>query len=47
MNTRGTLTFLAENSPPPVYRPSVGGAEARLDVNLDVDPRSRADDVAA
>jgi hypothetical protein len=33
MNTRGTLTFLAENSPPPVYRPSVGGAEARLDVS--------------
>ncbi len=33
MSTRGTLTFLAENSPPPIYRPSVGGAEARLDVS--------------
>lgn len=33
MNTRGTLSFLAENSSPPVYRPSVGGAEARLDVS--------------
>ena len=33
MSTRGTLCFLAENSPPPIYRPSVGGAEARLDVS--------------
>ncbi len=32
MTTRGTLTYLAEHSPPPVYRPSVGGAEARLDL---------------
>ena len=32
MNTRGKLKFLAENSPPPIYRPSVGGAEARLDL---------------
>ncbi len=27
------MSFLAENSPPPIYRPSVGGAEARLDVS--------------
>lgn len=33
MSTRGTLCFLAENSPPPIYRPSVGGAQARLDVS--------------
>lgn len=33
MTARGTLTFLAEDSSPPVYRPSIGGAEARLDVS--------------
>lgn len=33
MNAHGTLTFLTDNSPPPVYRPSVGGAEARLDLS--------------
>lgn len=29
----GTLTFLAAESPTPVYRASVGGAEARLDIS--------------
>ena len=33
MNTRGTLSFLAENSSAPIYRPSVGGAKARLDLS--------------
>lgn len=32
VNTRGKLKFLADDSPPPIYRPSVGGAEARLDL---------------
>lgn len=35
MTARGTLTFLAESSSPPVYRPSIGGAEARLDLSGD------------
>jgi len=35
MTARGTLTFLAAESPPPVYRPSIGGAEARLDLSGD------------
>jgi hypothetical protein len=42
MNIRGTLTFLAENSPPPVYRPSVGGAEARLDLSGSFEERELA-----
>ena len=33
MTARGTLTFLAEDSAAPVYRPSVGGAKARLDLS--------------
>ncbi|MED5534087.1 MAG: CmcJ/NvfI family oxidoreductase [Pseudomonadota bacterium] len=33
MNARGTLTFLAKDSSTPVYRPSVGGAKARLDLS--------------
>jgi len=33
MNTRGTLSFLAENSSAPIYHPSVGGAKARLDLS--------------
>jgi len=32
-SVKGTLTFLAATSPPPVYRASVGGAEARLDIS--------------
>jgi hypothetical protein len=32
VSTRGKLRFLADDSPPPVYKPSVGGAEARLDL---------------
>lgn len=35
----GTLTFLAAKSPPPVYRASVGGAEARLDISGDYEDR--------
>ena len=32
MDLRGKLRFLADDSPTPVYRPSVGGAEACLDL---------------
>ena len=32
LNTSGKLRFLADNSPLPIYRPSVGGGEARLDL---------------
>lgn len=32
LNTWGKLKFLADNSPLPIYRPSVGGGEARLDL---------------
>ena len=32
MSTRGTLTFLAKKSPPPVYQASVGGKNARLEL---------------
>jgi hypothetical protein len=32
MNARGILTFLAKNSPKPIYQASVGGAEARLEL---------------
>ena len=39
MAARGTLTFLAENSSAPIYRPSTGGAEARLDVSGDYEGR--------
>ena len=39
MTARGTLTFLARESTAPVYRPSVGGAEARLDLSGDYEGR--------
>ena len=32
MRARGLLTFLAENSPKPIYQASIGGAEARLEL---------------
>ena len=32
MNACGLLTFLAENSPKPIYQASIGGAEARLEL---------------
>jgi hypothetical protein len=39
MTACGTLTFLAEKSSAPVYRPSVGGANARLDLSGDYEGR--------
>lgn len=40
MTARGTLTFLAGKSSAPIYRPSIGGAEARLDLSGDYEGRT-------
>ncbi|HEY5622467.1 MAG TPA: CmcJ/NvfI family oxidoreductase [Gammaproteobacteria bacterium] len=42
MDTIGRMTFLTAASPPPVYRASVGGAEARLDISGDYEDRDVA-----